>query len=133
MPKLINTETATEEIEKWLNFKHISEKKRQANKENIEALVDAICEGVLIIKEDFTIVQKLFCPLENEMPVHNLDYKPRLKIKEVSAQMEKVRAGDALGMITSYIAALTGQPRAVIQNLETEDYGVASSIAVFFL
>jgi hypothetical protein len=47
--------------------------------------------------------------------------------------MNGVKPSDAEGRLLGYIAALTGQARAILEELDTADKKIAMSIAIFFL
>ncbi len=51
----------------------------------------------------------------------------------IHSHLQGVKPSDADGRVGAYIAALTSTPKAVINCLDTEDYGIAQSIAIFFL
>ena len=125
----ITTEQAEFEVEQWLDFKKISQRKRANNKENIEILVSAIVDGQLILKEN-QFVQKLLFPV-NE--ITELKYVARITVKQVRLQMQGVKSNDLNGMILGYACALTGQVKNVLDALDTEDYAILQSIAIFFL
>lgn len=133
----VSRDVAIEEINKWLNAKKISDKKREFNKENIETLVDSIVEGSLSLKEeDNVLVQNLKFPIESSdgKPAYTqLEYKPRIKMETVHLHLQNVKGSDADGRVCAYIAALTGKPKDLIKKLDTEDYSVGTSIAIFFL
>lgn len=129
----VSKEVAEKEVLTWLEFKKISDKKKESFKENIEAIVDAICDGVLTLETDFTFTHHLKFPLDNEVKTTELKYKPRLKMVDVHKQLVGVEAKNVDGRIVAYIAALSDKPKRVITELESEDYGVAQSVAVFFL
>lgn len=129
----ISPEVAQQEIEKWLDHKRVSEKRRESLSDQIEILVNAVVEGELVLDEKFTLKQKLRFPIENEITTTALEYKPRLKIGEVHNRLQGIKPGDADGRITAYISALTGKPKEVIKNLEVDDYGIGQSIAIFFI
>lgn len=124
---------AQKEVESWLDFKKVGEKKRESQEAQISALVDAIVEGDLVLNEDFTFVQTLKFPTSGEMPIKEFSFKPRLKLMEIHSQLEGVKASDADGRILAYAAALTGKAKQIIRSLDTEDYNVVQAIAIFFL
>ena len=126
-------EVAVEEIEKWLDYKKVSELKRENLKENINSLVSAISEGTLIVTEKNELEQTLNFPFEGDVVTNKFTYKPRLTIKEVNNKMTGIKPGDADGRVTGYISALTMQPIELIKKMDTEDYSVAQNIAIFFL
>jgi hypothetical protein len=47
--------------------------------------------------------------------------------------MQGVKASDGDGRVCAYVAALSSQPKEVIKHLDTEDYAIATAVAVFFL
>lgn len=135
MAKLVSKDLATEEINSWLDYKKVSDKKRESQKEQVESLIDAIADGSLTFKDDktFTFVQVLKFQTEGDSPLTKLEYKPRLKMSTIHSHLQGVKSSDADGRICAYIAALTATPKALINSLDTEDYGIAQSIAIFFL
>jgi hypothetical protein len=134
MATKIAKDIAAQEVQGWLDFKKIKEKKQESYKDQIEVLVDAVSEGTLEINsETKTITQNLDFPIGSEMKVSKLEYKPRLTVGEIQSHMGGVKATDADGRITAYVAALTNQPKELIKKLDTEDNSIAQSIAIFFL
>lgn len=130
-------EVAEKEFESWMDFKKIPAKKRESNKEYGEKIIEAICDGRLILnEEDHTFTQKLFFPIQEEggsTAVSTLNFKPRVKTETIHIQMNGVKPGDADRRVLAYVAALTGVPKALIAKLDTEDYDVCQSFSVFFL
>lgn len=129
----VSLDVAKKEVDKWLDYKCVNEKKRESYEEQIEILIDAIADGILTLAEDNTLVHKLLFPLEGELPLSELKYKPRIKVSTIQAHLNGVKSKDADGRLCAYVAALTSKPKAVIQGLDTEDYSVSQSIAIFFL
>lgn len=130
---LVEKEIAQTDINSWLDYKRIDESKREDQKDAIKVLVNAVSEGTLIMNEDKTFTQKLKFPPEGETPMLELIYKPRLKVATIHLHLNGVKSSDADGRLMAHVCALTGKPKAAIQALDTEDYSIASSIAVFFL
>jgi hypothetical protein len=54
-------------------------------------------------------------------------------VHEVQARTKQVKAGDANGILMAYVAALTGENTGIIGKMDTEDYNICQSIAVFFV
>lgn len=127
----LSKELAIEEVNKWLDFKKVKEKKRVAYKDAIEGLADAISEGSLILNEDFTFTQTLDFPVGADKQFKTLNYKARIDVATIQKYMNGVSTGD--GRILATIAALSGQAKEVVSKMDTEDYSVASSVAIFFL
>lgn len=135
MSKKIPLSTAEAEIEKWLDFKKVKERKRENLKENIDYMIDSICDGSLILRDDMHLVQKLSFPMkaDDKDSITELVYKPRLQLREINVKMKGLKPTDADGRIVGYTRALTDQPAAVITNLDTEDNTLAQHITGFFL
>jgi hypothetical protein len=131
--ELVNIELAKAEVKKWLDHKKISEKKREKNQDNIEALVEAIVDGHLALNETkFTFTHTLKFPTGENGQLTKLEYKSRLEVKEIQMQMQGIKSTDLHGIIISYACALTGKPRGVIAALDSEDYAIVQGIASFF-
>lgn len=134
MGTVIAREVALADIERWLNYKRVNDRKREEYKDNIDTLVDAVCDGDLVVAEDCTLVHTLRFPIETgESKTTTLEYKPRLKMSTVHAHLQGVKATDGDGRLAAYIAALTSKPKAVVLALETDDYSISQSIAFFFI
>jgi len=130
---MIAVEVAKVEVEKWLSYKKINERKRIDKKDSIEALINAVCDGDLILNSDFTFTQKLKFPIDGDEQTMELKYKPRIPIKEIHSKLNGVKSDNLGGMISAYISALTGFPSATIGVLDSEDYAVGQAIAIFFI
>lgn len=133
MGKVIE-EIASSDVTKWLDLKKINERAREEKKDAVDALVAAIMDGSILIKDDGTIVQTLkFATGDNKDGVTFLEYQARLKTQALQLSLQGLKLGDGYGIIVSVIAALTKQPKGVIKDLDTEDFKVGQSIASFFL
>lgn len=131
--KKVTIEVASSEMEAWLDYKKISQKKRDNNADSIDALVDAVVDGTLSFQEDHKILHKLKFPIEGESPVEELVYKPRVNMRTLHLHLQGVKGNDGDGRMTAYAAAVTSTPKDVITRLDTEDFSIAQSIAGFFL
>lgn len=129
-------EKAQEEVDGWLDLKQVDEKKRDSYKDSIETLVNGVMAGLLTIDDKGFITHKLKFPTEGDKEstgVTDLKYKPRLKMSSVHAALQGTKPGDAHGMVLAYVSALTGQPKNLIKDLDTEDYSIGQAIAIFFV
>lgn len=133
MEKVISIEIAEGEVKKWLDYKKIGPTKQEANKDSIKAIAEAISEGVLRVTEEFEIIHTLKFPIKEEIETNELKYKPRIAVKAVHQQMVGVKADNVDARIMAYVAVLTGKAKGVLANLDSEDYSICTSIAVFFL
>jgi len=129
----VSKESAIEEITQWLDYKKLSENKREAQKDQIDTLVEAMVDGSLVLQPDKTLVQKLKWEIgEGSGATKSLSYKPRLRMSEVHEKMHGVKSSDADGRIIAYVCALTSEAKGIIKAMDTEDYSIAQAIAIFF-
>ena len=130
----VSRDVAQVDVEAWLDFKRVSQKKREVQTDSIDALIDAVSDGILTINDEtFEITHHLIFPFEGDSPLNELVYKPRLKVKQIHANLSGVKTGDTDGRLAAYVAALTSKNSQIIKNLDTEDYSVGTAIAIFFI
>jgi len=133
--KAITKELAQEEIERWLDYKKVGEKKRETFVEAIATMTDAVASGNLILEDDYSFTYHLKFPLESDkvVSVTTLKFKPRLKVNMITPYLQGVKNSDGDGRIIAYTCALTTSAKGIIQSLDTEDHSLATSIAAFFM
>lgn len=131
---MIVREVAEADIEKWLVAKKITNSQREARKDEIDTLTDAIMDGNLVVKDDATLEHTLIHAIDKgEKKVTALNYKLRLMVKDIQTAMKGVKNNDVEGRLLAYASALTGQNTGVLQYMDTADSRIANSISVFFL
>ncbi len=135
--KKIPLETAQAEVQSWLDYKKVSDQKQKNLKENTDIMAHAIVDGRLVLRaEDMHFVHALSFAVKNasgKETVSELVYKPRLTVKDVNDRMKGVKPADGDARIVRLVGAITGQPSAVLENLDTEDNSLAQQFASFFL
>lgn len=131
----VEREVASAEVEKWLDEKKVSQTKRESKKEQIESLVCGIMDGDLILNEKGEFEQTLKFPGDAPAAVKKMVYKQRILIGDVQHHIKnnKIQLADFDGRINCYIQTLTSAPYAVIAKMESTDYDIMQSIAVFFM
>jgi len=130
---LIDKETAIADVDRWLDYKKIGRSKREQNKIFIDQMVEAVVDGDLVLDEDCKWTYTLKFPLENEVPVRTISFKPRVNLKDINDQLSKVKGGSGSDLMVVYAAVLSGQVKEVIRNFDTEDYNTISAIVIFFM
>ncbi len=131
----VTREVAEQDVNRWLDYRRVREKKRKDNESGIDELIELVEEGVLSIDEDCSITFNLGQPLKNEsgsIALSELVFKPRLKQHEVTAHL-KGAGTDVDARVLAYIAAATGKAKGILGKLDVSDYNIAQSIALFFL
>lgn len=129
---MISAEIAYAEVEKWLAFKKLNPARREAKKEAIEKLTSLIMDGTFVLNEDMELVQTLNFEVGETLKINKLSFKPRLSMQALRVNMRGVDMDDPIGFGIAYVAALTGQPKNIIQALDSEDFNAAQAIMPFF-
>lgn len=127
----VSLDVAQKDIERWLEFKRISSRRREDLSDQIDALVGMVSDGSLVVKEDCSMELSLSVELEDG--TSKLDFKPRLQLRQVQPRLKEVKAGDGDGRIMAYLSALTGKNTGVLGLMDTVDYTACSNIVIFFL
>jgi hypothetical protein len=130
---VVARDVATADIERWLDARRMKQAKRNANKDQIDGLIEAVMDGELEVNDQNELVQILAFPFEADggRGFDQLVYKNRLKPKDVDFRGGK--QDDANHIILCYASALTGKTKPILQELETSDFRLIRSIASFFL
>lgn len=141
--EVVSQEVAQKEIDSWLDFKKVkSEKRTEKDKaKQIKELVDLLCAGDLVLNpETFEFTHTLLFPIEPKVKSGEsatktavLKYVPRVNVSKVQQHMTGVKGDDLHGMILAYGAAITGQPKGLLKELDSEDYRILQAVAVFFM
>jgi len=129
----INPEQATKEINAWLDSKKIMHATKEANQDSIDLLIDGMVEGLLTVEKSNEIIHSLAFPIGDDDKIKNLTYKHRINDRILEPYLKGVKPADSDGRLIAYIAALTGQLKAVIKNMDSVDKKISLAIAVFFL
>lgn len=134
MKDVVSIDVAEKDINAWLDHKRVNDKKRESNAAQIEALTEAVQMGRLSFSQDEKVlVQKLDIPLGKNGEIKELKYKSRMVIGEIHQHLKGVKSDDADGRLLAYVSALTNQTKGMIGQMDTEDYSISQTIAVFFL
>ena len=130
----VTHEVAQNEINSWLDKKKVFASIRDANKESIENLVEAVVEGVLTLdSSSFELTQILLFPLGEGGVTKSLVYKARLNDNLLKPHLKNVELKDLEGRFAAMTAALTGETKGVYLAMDTADTRITKSILVFFL
>ncbi len=124
---------AEKDVNKWLDYKQIDDEEREENSDQIDNLIRYVSSGKLILGEDCVFIQKLNFPIKGEIVTSELKYMARSDVSTINSNLRGVKADNPDGRVVAYIAALTQNPKGLIEALDTSDYKVGQSIAVFFI
>ena len=131
MENEVSKEIAVADVNRWLDLKKVSSKKREDLDSDIKSIIGFVEEGVLSIDENCIITHKLKFPFGNDKLIETLSYKVRVSADDLTDGQKGVTTGADL--IAANIATLTGKVKATIKKLDSEDYSVCKAIVAFFM
>lgn len=130
----VSKEIAIREVNEWLDFKKVSQRKREKAKENIERIAEAIEDGILVLDTTTKeFIQTLKFPIGKEETITTLKFKPHLTVGEIQSRLVGVPADDGYGRAFAHIAAATEEDRNIIAKMNFEDYSIAGDLVIFFM
>lgn len=129
----ITREVATNEINGWLDKKKVYDATRETNRESIEILIEAMTKGDLSLNDKGEFTHKLLFPDALNGAATEFKYKARLNDDMVRSHKQGIKANDFEGMWAAYGAALTAQPKKLINLLDSADKKIFNAIVVFFV
>ena len=139
----LNLEQAKAEFDKWLEFRKTRKSKIENYKEQGDLIIEAIADGDLVVKDDFTLEYQLLQPLktdDDEVILSSLTFKPRMRKQDLISHQKGLKPNDADGRLLATIAALADKTpcdvavnKQLIGKLDTEDISVCEAIALYFL
>jgi hypothetical protein len=139
MEYVIDRDTATKEVNAWLDYKRIQASYRDKRKDSIEVLVDGIMSGNVSIADGEYMYgkDKLQGPMIKQTlafptgSLTELTYKPRETTGNLSASL---RNGINTPVASCYGSILSnGVMPAQIETMDSEDSRVLQAIVSFFL
>lgn len=128
--KVVPEDIAKKQVEALLDQKIILPGRRAKLEMAIEAVVEGVMLGVVIIHPDGAITQKLFVSVEG-VDGGELKYAAHVPAEVIARELQSLKTYNQLAVSTAYISMYTGQPTAVINRLEPADRNIADSIAFF--
>lgn len=130
----VSIEVAQQDVNRWLDSKRISDKKRQDNERVVDTLVSAVMEGNLVWDDEKKLLKQILqWPVGENEELKSIEYKHRITQGDISARLRNSKSDDAFAVMGVYISAITGQPVAILDKLDSSDYSIAQSVAVFFM
>ena len=128
----VSLEIAEKEIGEWLKFRRVNDRRKAEMESQVETLVNAVCDGALVVKEDNSLELTLIEPL-GDASKRTLTFKPRIQVRDVQPALKSLKSGDGDGRIMAYLSALTGESMGVLGLMDSSDHSICGSIVVFFL
>lgn len=132
----LTREMAVAELEIWFSKKKIRESQKQLQKDSVDALLEIIQDGDLVLNQETNeLVYTLAMPeaLGDSNTIKELKFKSRLSDVILKPFLVGNTPGNSQEMMLSYLAALTDVPKTILAKLDTADKRIGQSIVVFFL
>lgn len=127
-------EIAKQEVDKWLSeIDYTIDPEDQSEVSSLKTITNAICDGVLILNDDCSFTQNLKQPIGKEIIINSFKYKTRLTTGEIQEGVSGTKGSDVDGRFIGFISKLTSQPKAIVKAMDSRDYKIGMSIAVFFM
>lgn len=131
---VLPVEQAEKEVNAWLTFKKVSDKRKELYAGSIKTMIEGFCLGKLELDPSSKVItQKLDFGLGKDNHIKELQYQPRLSLGKIGQSLKGVDSSVPDARVGAHIAALTGQVNAVINEMDSEDAVWAEAITVFFL
>jgi hypothetical protein len=128
---VVSIETATADVNKWLDHVGVRKTERAAHDFFINHMIESVTLGHLIINDDNTITQKLIVPL-GDGETSQIIYHPRFEMAAYHTNIKNIPIDDGVGRIFGTLATLSKLPVAVFHKMNRADYNVIDKITVFF-
>ena len=126
----VNLETATKDVERWLDYKKVKPRRREQFQAFIDTLVDAVQVGQLVLEDDMTFKMNLDFPVAE---TSELKFKPRISDTQLSNYKRNIKGADAWDtQQLVLLCGLTDQSTAIIKGMDTSDRNTADAIIIFF-
>lgn len=132
--EVVSIEQAKAEVKKWLESLGVDEEKQNDTYISavIKGIARSISEGLLVINDDGTLVQKLLEPLGEKGVTSTITYSGRYRIGDYHEKMQKISSGDTLAAMFAKLSVLSNLPELMFKKMIKQDWDVAANITVFF-
>jgi len=130
---VISHEIAEKEVKQWLANKGIRKRKVEESADTIEILVEAVQDGDISFGDDGRIEQLLSHPIGDNADIKKLVYNDRISLQQVRDKLKGLKSNDLDGRVLAYVASATNKPIPLLNKIDTSDWSLAQSIAVFFM
>lgn len=130
----ISKEIATKEVDRWLTDIGIEDDQKEALKNNVNIIVAGVMSGKLIINDTTNeIIQKLRVPFGKEEKVSELKFKTDLRVGEIENFKKSISEDYDNRATFAAVCASTGNPFAVISQMNSKDFNTSAAIVLFFI
>jgi hypothetical protein len=127
--EVMSEEAARQEVDNFLDTRMVLPKRRAALEAPIDAVVEAMTYGKVVIKEDGTITQHLFVPVAG---VDKLTYAAEVTPETINKLVSNIKVFTQTNINLEYISAYTNTIKAVISKMHPTDRNIADALAFFY-
>lgn len=132
MNEKVSLEKAQNEFNAWLDYKKVSNSKRESLKDVADEILDAIQDGHLVIDTDtYEIVYTLKFPPEKG-DLKEIKFQARVSTGIIDSKLRGVALNDAPGRVRAYACAITGLVPNDFRVLDTADWSIVSDVVAYF-
>lgn len=124
-------EEATKEVENYLNFKGMRQKRRKEKEEYINMIIDCVEDGTLSIDPETKVIKHKL--IHKAGGIDQFAYKPRLNQGKIANRLRMSSSTDGHSAIACYVAELTDNNISVVGLLDTEDNVISQAVAMLFM
>lgn len=132
----MSIDAAREEISAYVDKKKRLPSKRKTIEPMIESVAEAMSFGLVTIDGEGILKQTLMEPILNSnggISLGTIEYKRPIEA-EVRKEKDKLKMGANFSHeLMCYTTASTGQPKMMIDKLESSDRDICDAISTFFL
>lgn len=141
---LIDRETAKQELNRWFDYRNVSEDNREELDENsnsdfmYERVLNVVMKGMLqFISETGELKYTLDSPLKKlesgEVLLNEIIFKPRYKRRELDQHLRGIKPNDIDMRTRAYMSAITGVTKDTLGELFNNDYDIVEAVYILFL
>lgn len=129
LKQVLTEEQATAELNEFFDRRIIFPKRREQLAAPIEAVVEAMTYGHVVINADGTITQKLCVPVGN---VTELTFAADVPASTMSKLISNLKVYTQTNVNLEYISAYTTTIKGVVEKLHPTDRNLADALAFFY-
>jgi len=133
---VIDEVVALKEVQDYVAGKKILPSRRKALNGVIDLMAEAISYGLVVIGTDGSITQTLWEPIktvDKKIALETLVYPPRVAPEVLIQQFKDAKATTHSEKILAAVVAHTGEPKGMLDKLESTDRDIMEAIGFFYL
>lgn len=132
MEGYVSQGVAVKDVNRFLDYRKVSDKRREEFKDQVDSLVEMVMDGDMVVNDDCSITYKI--AFTEDLPWSELKFMPRVKTRVVHEILRNhVKGSDGDGRVYAYLAAHSGITFGEVRLLDSFDSSRLSSLALFLM